>query len=78
NAGMFCMRADAVLQEVRTHAPDVLNAVSTCLGASTRKEGNRELQIELDCESFALAPDISIDYARRERSEKVSVVPCQY
>ncbi|MFA1028256.1 Mannose-1-phosphate guanylyltransferase/mannose-6-phosphate isomerase [Pseudomonas syringae pv. helianthi] len=77
NAGMFCMRADAVLQELRTHAPDVLNAVSTCLGASPRKEGNRELQIELDSESFALAPDISIDYALMERSEKVAVVPCQ-
>ncbi|UKL11702.1 mannose-1-phosphate guanylyltransferase/mannose-6-phosphate isomerase [Pseudomonas savastanoi] len=77
NAGMFCMRADAVLQELRTHAPDVLNAVSSCLASSPRKEGNRELQVELDSESFALTPDISIDYALMERSEKVAVVPCQ-
>uniref|UniRef100_UPI00061AC8B5 mannose-1-phosphate guanylyltransferase/mannose-6-phosphate isomerase n=1 Tax=Pseudomonas syringae TaxID=317 RepID=UPI00061AC8B5 len=77
NAGMFCMRADAVLRELRTHAPDVLSAVSACLESSPRKEGNRELQVELDSESFALTPDISIDYALMERSEKVAVVPCQ-
>ncbi|POD31704.1 mannose-1-phosphate guanylyltransferase/mannose-6-phosphate isomerase [Pseudomonas syringae pv. syringae] len=77
NAGMFCMRADAVLRELRTHAPDVLSAVSACLESSPRKEGNRELQVELDGESFALTPDISIDYALMERSEKVAVVPCQ-
>ncbi|PHX52834.1 mannose-1-phosphate guanylyltransferase, partial [Pseudomonas syringae pv. syringae] len=77
NAGMFCMRADAVLRELRTHAPDVLSAVSACLESSPRKEGNRELQVELDSESFALTPDISIDYALMERSDKVAVVPCQ-
>ncbi|WP_017706512.1 mannose-1-phosphate guanylyltransferase, partial [Pseudomonas syringae] len=77
NAGMFCMRADAVLRELQTHAPDVLSAVSTCMAASRRKEGGRELQIELDSESFALTPDISIDYALMERSDKVAVVPCQ-
>ncbi|KPZ07228.1 Mannose-1-phosphate guanylyltransferase/mannose-6-phosphate isomerase [Pseudomonas tremae] len=77
NAGMFCMRADAVLREMRAHAPEVLNAVSACLASSQRKEGDRELQIELDSDSFALAPDISIDYALMERSDKVAVVPCQ-
>ncbi|MCF5826097.1 mannose-1-phosphate guanylyltransferase/mannose-6-phosphate isomerase, partial [Pseudomonas syringae] len=76
NAGMFCMRADAVLREFQTHAPDVLSAVLACLESSQRKEGNRELQIELDSDAFGLVPDISIDYALMERSEKVAVVPC--
>ncbi|KPY29798.1 MULTISPECIES: mannose-1-phosphate guanylyltransferase/mannose-6-phosphate isomerase [Pseudomonas syringae group] len=77
NAGMFCLRADAVLRELETHAPDVLSAVRACLELSVSKEGNRELQVELDSESFGLVPDISIDYALMERSDKVAVVPCE-
>ena len=37
----------------------------------------RDRQVELDGDSFAQAPDISIDYAVMERSKKVAVVPCQ-
>ena len=77
NAGMFCMRVDTLLQELREHAPLVLAAATQCLENSHRKEGNHELQVELDSTSFALAPDISIDYALMERSSKVAVVPCQ-
>lgn len=77
NGGMFCMRADAILQELREFVPEVVSAVERCLELSHRKEGKHELQVELDGESFALAPDISIDYAVMERSKKVAVVPCQ-
>ncbi|WNW09613.1 mannose-1-phosphate guanylyltransferase/mannose-6-phosphate isomerase [Pseudomonas sp. DTU_2021_1001937_2_SI_NGA_ILE_001] len=77
NAGMFCLRADVVLAELQAHAPDVLEAVSACLDKSTSKEGNNELQVEMDNELFAQVPDISIDYALMERSAKVAVVPCQ-
>ena len=77
NAGMFCMRVDVLLRELEKHAPDVLLAASTCLQVSHSKQGNRELQVELDSSTFALAPDISIDYALLERSDKVAVIPCQ-
>ena len=77
NAGMFCMRADSILQELREHAPEVVSAVEACLDHSHRREGNHELQLELDSDSFARVPDISIDYAVMERSKKVAVVPCQ-
>jgi len=77
NAGMFCLRADAVLRELREHAPDVLDAMTECLALSHSREGSRELQLELDGKSLARAPDISIDYALMERSHKVAVVPCQ-
>lgn len=76
NAGMFCMRADTLLREFETHAPEVLAAVKACLAQSSTKEGNQELQLELDGQSFADTPDISIDYALMERSQKVAVVPC--
>lgn len=77
NSGMFCMRADTMLRELEAHAPQVLAAVSACLAQSTSKEGNHELQVELDSELFAEAPDISIDYAVMEPSQKVAVIPCQ-
>ncbi|MDE1167646.1 MAG: mannose-1-phosphate guanylyltransferase/mannose-6-phosphate isomerase [Pseudomonas sp.] len=76
NAGMFCMRVDAVLRELETHAPEVLASVATCLASSHKKDGNKELQLELDSTTFALAPDISVDYALMERSQKVAVIPC--
>jgi len=77
NAGMFCMRADVLLQELQTHAPDVLAAVRHCLEQCASKHGKNELQVELDSDTFAHAPNISIDYALMERSDKVAVVPCE-
>ncbi|QYM99758.1 mannose-1-phosphate guanylyltransferase/mannose-6-phosphate isomerase [Pseudomonas protegens] len=77
NGGMFCMRADVILQELREFVPEVVSSVEHCLEQSHRKEGKHELQVELDGDSFAQAPDISIDYAVMERSKKVAVVPCQ-
>lgn len=77
NGGMFCMRADAVLRGLREHAPAVLSAVENCLEHSYSREGHDEQHLELDSASFALVPDISIDYALMERSSNVAVVPCQ-
>ncbi len=77
NAGMFCMRVDALLRELEIHAPQVLAAVRDCLSHCNSKQGSNEMQMELDADTFALAPDISIDYALMERSQKVAVVPCE-
>ena len=77
NGGMFCMRVDSVLREFKTHAPDVLAAASHCLAHSQKFEGQQEIHLELDSTTFALAPDISIDYALMERSQNIAVVPCQ-
>ena len=77
NSGMFCMRADSVLRELKAHAPQVLDAVSHCLEHSQIFEGQQQRHLELDSASFARVPDISIDYAVMERSQHVAVVPCQ-
>uniref|UniRef100_A0A1I7Y3F1 NTP_transferase domain-containing protein n=1 Tax=Steinernema glaseri TaxID=37863 RepID=A0A1I7Y3F1_9BILA len=58
NAGMFCMRADAILRELQQHAPQVLDAVGECLGLSQSKQGSNSLQLELDATSFAQVADI--------------------
>ncbi|MBH3341845.1 mannose-1-phosphate guanylyltransferase/mannose-6-phosphate isomerase [Pseudomonas mendocina] len=76
NAGMFCFRADALLRELREHAPEVIEGVERCLAASQPAEGKQGVQCELDAASFAEVTDISIDYALMERSPKVAVVPC--
>ncbi|PYC18972.1 mannose-1-phosphate guanylyltransferase/mannose-6-phosphate isomerase [Pseudomonas mosselii] len=76
NAGMFCLRAGTVLQELQAHAPEVLHNVTHCLAQSQFKEGTCGQQVELDAHSFALAPDISIDYALMQPSTQVAVVPC--
>ena len=77
NAGMFCMRVDAILHELEMHAPQLLAAVSACLERSQSKTGHGELQLELDADSFAQVPDISIDYAVMEPSKRVAVLPSE-
>ncbi|UVJ42589.1 mannose-1-phosphate guanylyltransferase/mannose-6-phosphate isomerase [Pseudomonas sp. LS1212] len=77
NAGMFCMRVDSIVHALQTHSPEVIAAVQNCLEHSHSKADKQELQLELDSNSFALAPDISIDYAVMERSQNVAVIPCQ-
>lgn len=76
NAGMFCLQVDSLLGELQRCAPDVLETARTSLDAATPLRGNDCVQCELPQEAFALTPDISIDYALMERSDKVAVVPC--
>jgi mannose-1-phosphate guanylyltransferase len=76
NSGMFCFRVDAVLRELSEHAPNVLDSVQNCLGASAEIQGGGISQVEMRPEAFEYAPDISIDYALMEPSTEVAVVPC--
>lgn len=76
NSGMFCFRADTVLQEFAEHAPSVLESVQACFGVSQQMCGKGDTQIELDAATFGYAPDISIDYALMENSTHVAVVAC--
>lgn len=77
NAGMFCMRVDAILRELGLYAPAILEAAQKCLAASPRKQGQGETQVELAAEAFKQAPSLSIDYAVMEQSRNVAVLPCQ-
>ncbi|NMZ69240.1 mannose-1-phosphate guanylyltransferase (GDP) /mannose-6-phosphate isomerase, type 2 [Pseudomonas peli] len=76
NSGMFCFRVGTVLDELQAYSPDVLEAVRATLSNSRLSEGEAHRCLRLDAESFALVPDISIDYALMERSAKVVTVPC--
>lgn len=76
NSGMFCFKATTMLEEMRQHCAGILDAVQTCLTQSRCVEGKGLTQCELEPDGFAKVPDISIDYAVMEKSDRVAVVPC--
>ncbi|WP_111642036.1 mannose-1-phosphate guanylyltransferase/mannose-6-phosphate isomerase [Marinimicrobium alkaliphilum] len=77
NSGMFCFKVSSLLKEMREHCPQVLDAVARTLEASGQTEGPRQRCINLDIDNFSQVPDISIDYALMELSQKVAVIPCR-
>ncbi|WP_131111349.1 mannose-1-phosphate guanylyltransferase/mannose-6-phosphate isomerase [Sulfuricystis thermophila] len=74
NAGMFCFTAATMLDALRAHAPDLLDAVEQTLAATDFAK----LPAVLSAEHFKLAPDVSIDYAVMEKSGRVAVVPAAF
>ncbi|AWN52740.1 mannose-1-phosphate guanylyltransferase/mannose-6-phosphate isomerase [Methylobacterium sp. 17Sr1-1] len=74
NGGYFLFRADVMLDELEAHAPAVLEAARAALAAATR-----DLDfVRLDAAAFARAPQISIDYAVMEQTERAGVVPVSF
>jgi mannose-1-phosphate guanylyltransferase / mannose-6-phosphate isomerase len=76
NSGMFCFSAGSMLRELAIHAEDILVSTKFCLDQSKRAEGANYKQIELDGDTFAKVPAVSIDYAVMEKSQTIAVVPC--
>ncbi|EGI77344.1 mannose-1-phosphate guanyltransferase [Hylemonella gracilis ATCC 19624] len=74
NSGMFCFSAGAILQALREHSPEVLQAAEHTWGhASTHGDASC-----FDAQAFAQLPDISIDYAVMERARNVTLVPAKF
>lgn len=78
NSGMFCFTASSLIRELQAHAPELLEQARTCVALSPVQSNAGVLLQELHGESFAALPDISIDYAVMEYSEKVAVVPATF
>lgn len=71
NSGMFVFTAATLIEQMRQHAPAVLQAAEAALAAS-----HTDLDfIRLDAAAFAQAPNISLDYAVAERTDRAAVVP---
>ncbi len=71
NSGMFVFTARTLLEEMETHAPDVLHAVRRAVA-----ERRADLDfIRLGVEAFTASPSISLDYAVAERTARAAVVP---
>ncbi len=76
NSGMFCLTVETALKELEAHAPDVLATVRATLAQSVETKGVQRFQLELNGEAFAMAPDVSFDYALMEKTTQAAVVPC--
>jgi len=71
NSGMFVFGAELFLRELNAESPDVILAAERSKAWATS-----DLDfIRVDKESFAAAPNISIDYALMEKSKNVVCVP---
>lgn len=71
NAGIFLFSPRAMIEEFEKHAPEVLEAAKAAIPLASVDT----LALELDGKAYAEAPEISIDYAVMERSDRVVVVP---
>lgn len=76
NSGMFCFAAGVILEQMQQHCPAIVHNARVCLEASRRAEGVHFSQVELDADTFAQVPENSIDFAVMEKSNCISVVPC--
>lgn len=74
NSGMFCVQAGVLLEMLRQCAPDVYEGVMRCW-QDTRKD---DVPLELHAEGFARIPEISLDYAVLERTERLAVVAGEF
>ena len=71
NGGIFMFRAEAYLQALATHAPEILGPVRAAIAAA----GHEGARIHPDAERFSACPSDSIDYAVMEKAERVAVAP---
>jgi mannose-1-phosphate guanylyltransferase len=74
NSGMFMLGVGAFLDECRTLSPESFEAAQ----GSVEKARTDLDFIRLDEESFAKAPNISVDYAIFERSKRVAMIPVSF
>ncbi len=68
NSGMFVFSVSNVLDEFKTHAPDILAGVEASIAAGSPHAPDPDL--------YAQIPAVPFDKAIMEKSAKVSVVPC--
>lgn len=73
NSGMFCFKAGVFLAELSQHAPEIASGVAACW--TKMIESGRPDMREIPAEAFKAVPDLSVDYAVMERSDRVAVVP---
>jgi mannose-1-phosphate guanylyltransferase/mannose-6-phosphate isomerase len=71
NSGMFLFKAARYLEELKLHAPEILEATRA---AYARARIDLDF-IRVDADSFANVPDISIDYAVMEKTSRAAIVP---
>jgi len=72
NSGMFVWRASVILAEIEQHLPDVYQVIQAII-AESRVSGDFQGAV---VKHFADMPSVSIDYGVLEKSNRVSLIPC--
>jgi mannose-1-phosphate guanylyltransferase/mannose-6-phosphate isomerase len=70
NSGNFLFRADVLLSEIKRLEPEMADAIEAAVAKAKTDLGF----LRLDPESFARAPQKSIDYAVMEKTDRAAVV----
>ncbi|WP_445680337.1 mannose-1-phosphate guanylyltransferase/mannose-6-phosphate isomerase [Radicibacter daui] len=73
NAGIYMVAARTLISELERHAPRVIAA---CKTSWENRHDDLDF-IRLDEDAFAQSPDISLDYALAEKTDKAIVVPVE-
>jgi mannose-1-phosphate guanylyltransferase/mannose-6-phosphate isomerase len=71
NGGIFLMRADVYLDELKRYEPGILDACTAAFHSATQ---DRDF-IRLEAAAFERSPGKSVDYAVMERTQHAAVVP---
>ncbi len=74
NAGIFVYTSRVFLEELEVHSPTVLAATRAAF-AKARETDSRQV---LPAHEFEQCPNISIDYALFEKSDRVATVPVRF
>ncbi|MDO8927279.1 MAG: mannose-1-phosphate guanylyltransferase/mannose-6-phosphate isomerase [Sideroxyarcus sp.] len=72
NSGMFVWRASVILAEIQRYLPEV-HSIAQSILADSRAGKTFQQAVE---DHFATMPSISIDYGVLEKSDRVSLIPC--
>lgn len=77
NSGMFCMSAATILAELDANEPDLMAGARATWQSARKWQGQPEgpsCRYELGLMEFEKLPDISIDFAVIEKSQRIAVV----
>ncbi len=74
NSGMFLFRADRILAEIEKFCPEIISHTGNAMALAER-DGRFILPA---AHHFSEIPDISIDYAVMERTERAAVVAAEF
>lgn len=76
NSGMFCFQAGAMLKEMETHCPGILEGARHSMAQARKSAGKGFSEVKISAEAFSTVPDDSIDYAVMEKTKNAAVIAC--
>lgn len=77
NTGMFCMSPHFFLKELLQFEPHIKSQTKIAVANAKRSSGITWEHLEIQSSDFEHIKNTSIDYALMEKSNNISVVPCE-